>query len=94
MPVLVWRVTEVRDGESFVWETRTPGVRTVGFHRLDADPDGGTRIIIGVDHAGPLAWLVGALSGRRTRRYLKLEAAGLKAASETVAAGGPVGGAA
>lgn len=88
LPVLVWRVTEVSAGESFVWEARSPGVRTVGFHRLDANPDGTTRISIGVDHSGPLAWLVGALTGARTRRYLKLEAAGLKAASETVADGG------
>jgi hypothetical protein len=95
LPVMVWRVTEVRDGESFVWEARSPGVRTAGFHRLAANPDGTTRITIGVDHSGPLAWLVGALTGARTRRYLKLEAAGLKAASESVAHGGsPAGGAA
>jgi polyketide cyclase/dehydrase/lipid transport protein len=91
LPVLVWRVTEVRAGESFVWEARSPGVRTVGFHRLDANPGGGTRITIGVEHTGPLAGLVGALTGARTRRYLELEAAGLKAASEDVAAGGAAG---
>jgi len=88
---MAWRVTEIRDGESFVWEARSPGVRTVGFHRLDANPGGGTRITIGVEHTGPLAGLVGALTGARTRRYLELEAAGLKAASEDVAAGGAAG---
>lgn len=95
LPVLVWRVTEVRDGESFVWESRSPGVRTVAFHRLEANADGTTQITIGLDQTGPLAWLVGLIAGARTRRYLKLESAGLKAASESVANGGsPAGGAA
>jgi hypothetical protein len=67
-------------------------VHTVAFHRLEANPDGGTRITIGLDQTGPLARLVGALTGARTRRYLALEAAGLKAASEDVAAGGATGG--
>jgi hypothetical protein len=88
LPPLVWRVTEVRDGESFVWETHSPGVHTVAFHRLAANPDGSTQITIGIEQSGPLGGLVRALTARRTRRYLALEAAGLKAASETVAAGG------
>jgi uncharacterized membrane protein len=89
--VMVWRVTELRAGESFVWETRSPGVRTVGFHRLAADPGGGTLITIGLDQTGPLAGLVGLLLGRRIRAYLKREAAGLKAASEAAAGVNPSG---
>ncbi len=89
LPVIVWRATEVREGESFVWEARSPGVRTVAFHRLAANPDGTTQITIGLDQTGALAGLVGALIGGRTRRYLAMEAAGLKAASESVATGGP-----
>jgi uncharacterized protein YndB with AHSA1/START domain len=85
MGALVWRVSEVHDGESFVWEYRSPGIRTVAFHRLAAEPDGGTRITIGVIHSGWLAGVIAALTGKRTRRYLALEAAGLKAASESVA---------
>jgi uncharacterized membrane protein len=89
LPAMVWTVSEVRDGEAFTWETRSPGVHTVGFHRLTADPDGSTRITIGIEQTGPLAGVVRVLTGARTRRYVELEAAGLKAASETVAAGGP-----
>jgi hypothetical protein len=88
LAVMVWRVTELRDGGSFVWETRSPGLRTMGFHRLAPDPGGGTLITIGLDQTGPLAGLVGVLLGGRIRRYLKLEAAGLQAAGEAVAAGG------
>jgi hypothetical protein len=82
MPPLVWRVSEVRAGESFTWETRSPGVRTAGFHRLTANPDGTTQITVGVEQTGPLAGLLDALTGGRTRRFLAWEAAGLKAASE------------
>jgi hypothetical protein len=82
---MTWRVTQVRDGEFFVWESNSPGVRTVGFHGLAADPDGGTRITIRLEQTGVLAGLFGALLGRRIRRYLGMEAAGLKAASEVVA---------
>ncbi len=82
LPKAVWEVTEVKEGESFVWVNRAPGVHTVAFHRLTARPDG-TEIAIGITQTGPLAWLVGALTAGKTRRYLKLEAAGLKAASES-----------
>ncbi len=85
MGALVWQVSELRDGESYVWENRSPGVRTVAFHRLATEPDGGTRITIGLVQSGWLAGVVAALTGKRTRRYLELEAAGLKAASESVA---------
>lgn len=86
LPVTVWRVCEVTEGRSFTWEARSPGVHTVAYHQLTPLPSGGTRITIGVRHRGPLARLVSLLTGARTRRYLALEAAGLKAAAEA----GPV----
>ncbi|MFD6756951.1 SRPBCC family protein [Micromonospora gifhornensis] len=83
MPALVWRVSALQVGDSFTWETRSPGVRTSGFHRLAANPDGTTSITVGVDQTGPVARLLDLLIGARTRRFLALEAAGLKAASES-----------
>jgi hypothetical protein len=87
-PPVVWRVTDVVDGESFQWEADSPGVRTVAFHRLMPDASGGTTITIGIRQSGALAGLLGALTGARTRRYLGLEAAGLKAAAESAQGGG------
>ena len=89
LPRIVWTVTEVRADESFLWTAKSPGVHTTAFHRLADAPGGGTRITIGIAQSGPLAGLVGALLGAKTRRYLGLEAAGLKAASEAVAADSP-----
>ncbi len=85
-PPVVWRVTGVVDGESYQWEAHSPGLRTVAFHRLKPDADGVT-ITIGIEQTGALAGLMGALTGSRTRRYLALEAAGLKAAAENRPAG-------
>ena len=65
---------------------RSPGVRTTGVHRIVGNPDGTTRIELEIQQRGPLAGIVGWLTGARTRRYLEWEVAGLKAASES---GGP-----
>jgi uncharacterized membrane protein len=86
MPSLVWEVSEVRDHEEFTWTTHSPGVRTSGRHLLHSNADGTTRITLEIRQSGPLSGLIGALTGRRTRRYLALEAAGLKAASEATTA--------
>ena len=82
MAALVWEVTDLDEGREFTWQARALGVLTVGRHRLAGQPDGGTLIVLSVDHHGPLAGLVSALTGSRTRRYVQMEADGLKAASE------------
>lgn len=82
LPALVWRITAVREGESFTWEARSPGVRSVAFHGLRENPDGTTQITIGIEQSGPLSGLIRALTGAKTGRYLEMEAAGLTAASE------------
>jgi len=87
LPPVVWRVTEIREGESFTWEVRSPGVHTVGHHRLSRNADGTTEIALALHQTGALAGLVGLFTAAKTRRYLGLEAAGLKAAAEAVAAG-------
>ncbi len=87
LPTTVWRVSEVSPGASFAWEAHAPGVHTVAHHRVDRQPDGTTRIRIGIRQTGALAWLVGLFTAAKTRRYLRLEAAGLKAAAEAGATG-------
>ncbi|MFG2054376.1 SRPBCC family protein [Micromonospora sp. NPDC048930] len=86
LPPTVWRVCDVRRGVSFAWDAHAPGVHTVGYHRVDREPDGTTRIRIGIRQSGALAWLAALLLTARTRRYLRMEAAGLKAAAEAGAA--------
>jgi uncharacterized membrane protein len=85
LPAVVWEVTELRDREAFSWSTRAPGLRSLGRHILSTNADGTTRITLELVQTGLFAGIFGALKGRRTREYLVLEAAGLKAASEAAA---------
>lgn len=86
MPTMTWTVEEVAVGEYFRWSARSAGVTTYAEHWLEPAADGGTDVRLGVEHRGPLAGVVGALTMRRTARYVDQELAGLKRASEAVAA--------
>lgn len=88
MQPLTWSVTELTDRAEFTWVTDSPGVHTIGRHKLDRNEDGTTRITVELEQTGPLAGVINLFIGKRTERYLGLEAAGLKAASEDVAARG------
>jgi Polyketide cyclase / dehydrase and lipid transport len=81
-PWLVWEVSELRDRSEFTWVTTALGTRTEGRHVLEGNPDGTTRITLVIDQTGPLGVVFGTLTAGKTRRFLALEAAGLKAASE------------
>ncbi|MFF0465943.1 SRPBCC family protein [Micromonospora zamorensis] len=78
----VWRVTDLAEGREFTWASQTPGVRTRGEHRLLPLPDGRTRVELAIAQSGPLAGVIGWLYGDLLRRYLRLEADGLKRRSE------------
>jgi uncharacterized membrane protein len=90
MPKLVWEVTEVTPGASWTWVQRSPGGLTVARHDVIAESDGRTNVRLQIDQRGPVGALVGLLMRGMTKRYLELEAAGLKARSEQVRhRGGP-----
>jgi uncharacterized protein YndB with AHSA1/START domain len=81
-PKLVWEVTELDIPRSWTWEQRSLGGTTVATHELQPRDGGGTVVRQTIDQRGPLGVLVGALTRRLTRRYLDLEARGLKARCE------------
>jgi uncharacterized protein YndB with AHSA1/START domain len=83
LPPMVWTVTDFEPGRAFRWTAASGGVRTVGSHEIAA-LDGGERcrLTLGLTQHGALAPLIRLLLGRRTRRYVGMEAAGLKAAAE------------
>ena len=86
MPALVWVVTALVPQESFAWVAKSSGLTTVGLHQLTPRPSGGVTVRLGLEQRGPLAGLVGLLSAGRTRRYVQMEADGLKRRSEEAAA--------
>ena len=76
-----WRVTAVEPGRSFVWESTVLGVTTVAEHEV-LPAGSGSTLVLRLRQRGALAGVVGALYGRKTRRYLSQEANGLGLAAE------------
>ncbi|MGI5522619.1 SRPBCC family protein [Micromonospora sp. CA-259024] len=74
----LWRVTELTEGRDFTWVSEAPGVRTRAEHRLLSLPAGRTRVELAIVQSGPLAGPVGWLYRDLLRRYLRLEADGLR----------------
>ena len=86
LPALLWEVTEVTPLQSFTWQSRSRGIVTRASHYLSPGSAGGVTVRLGLQQSGPLAGLIGLLTGRRTRNYVRAE--GLKRRCEATAAGG------
>jgi uncharacterized membrane protein len=89
LPRVTWRVTELTPGRSWVWESRSPGALTIARHVVTPLDEGTTRVEQSIDQTGPLGSLIGRLMAGTTRRYLRIEAEGLKAAAEQQGADRP-----
>jgi uncharacterized protein YndB with AHSA1/START domain len=85
MPMIEWRVTTLQPGVEFTWTGHSPGVTTLGRHAV-APAEDATTLTLSVEHRGPLAGIVRALTRKRTARYIRLEAETIRAASESRAA--------
>jgi len=71
-------VTAFEPERYFEWQTGVPSVRTVAGHRVEATGSDSTRVTLSVRWSGPLAPFIGLLYSKRSRRYVGLEAQGLK----------------
>ena len=79
-PPALWKITAM-DANSFTWENRAPGIRVIAHHF--AEPVGkGARATLSLRYEGFLAKLLAWITRGITRRYLWMEATGLKARSE------------
>jgi uncharacterized protein YndB with AHSA1/START domain len=83
MPARVWEITDVEPGESFTWQSARGGVTTVASHVLSTTGADRVAVTLGVRHFGPLAPVAGLLTSRTTRRYVQMEADGLKRRCES-----------
>jgi uncharacterized protein YndB with AHSA1/START domain len=86
-PSLTWIVTELDPGREFAWEASSPGAKTIGAHTVSSSGAHTSTLTLGLTQSGVLAKLVGALTGARTRKFVQMEANGLKRAAESVSAG-------
>jgi len=83
MPVLVWEVTELEAGSSFTWTTSTPGVSTVALHRISPVVADRVKVTLSLRQSGVLAPVLGILTSARAKRYVQMEADGLKRRAES-----------
>ncbi|GAB3932307.1 hypothetical protein GCM10029976_038030 [Kribbella albertanoniae] len=81
LPVAVWEVTELVEGEYFEWISTGPGIKTTGGHRVITTPEG-TVATATVIQEGPIGWLFGTLYAGLTRRYIATETEKLKEFTE------------
>jgi uncharacterized membrane protein len=86
-PPLTWTITELNPGREFAWEASSPGVKTIGAHTVSSSGARTSKLTLGLTQSGVLARLVGALTGARTRKFVQMEANGLKRAAESESAG-------
>src|SRR5262252_9960373 len=85
LPTVVWEVTKWEPGHSWTWTTTSPGARTEASHVLTRV---GHRTIAeqSITSSGPIGRLAAFVWRSLTRRYLAIEATGLKQRSEYVGA--------
>ncbi|HET7902714.1 MAG TPA: SRPBCC family protein [Candidatus Nanopelagicales bacterium] len=76
-----WTVTEVVPGESWTWETRASGARTIATHSV-APREGGSTVTLSVRMEGATAAAVWLVAGGLVRSYVTAEAHGLKTECE------------
>lgn len=82
LPEAVWTVTELTDGSSYTWESKSSGVTVVAVHVVEPHPEG-SRLTLGLTVSGLMAGLGWLMTRSMTKRYVETEAASIKAAAET-----------
>lgn len=81
LPEAVWTVTELDEGRSFTWTSRSPGVAISAAHVVESQGDA-TRLTLSVTLSGPVAPVGWLMTRGLTRRYVETEAASVKRAAE------------
>jgi uncharacterized membrane protein len=84
LPTVVWEVTKWEPGRSWTWTATSPGARTEASHVLTR----AAQLTIAeqsITWSGPIGRLAAFVWRSLTRRYLAIEAVGLKQRTEQVA---------
>lgn len=77
LPAADWLVTEAQPDRWFASETKSPGLRMTAGHRITPATSGCT-VTLSIDQSGFMSGFIGRIYGARIRRYLEMEANGLK----------------
>jgi uncharacterized membrane protein len=85
LPRVEWTVTALESGREWVWENKAPGATSVAAHSVVASGEGRAHVELWIDQRGLVGRAIGVLVRRMTRRYLRMEAEGLKRRCESLA---------
>ncbi|MGL5816685.1 MAG: SRPBCC family protein [Phycicoccus sp.] len=85
LPQAVWTVTELTDGSSYTWESRSPGITVTASHVVEPHADG-SRLTLAVQASGPLSGVGWRMTRSLTERYVTTEAASVKRTAEAAPA--------
>lgn len=77
-----WVVSKVEPNRRFEWQANSPGVQMVADHVLESLAPGKTSVLLRFEFRGVVGSLLGLLFSSTTRRYIRQEAASLKATAE------------
>ena len=83
LPAAVWEVVDLEPRVSFSWAAKMPGMTTTAEHRLTSRPGGGVGVTLSIHQTGALSPFVALFTSRITRRYVQMEADGLKRRCES-----------
>ena len=84
LPPALWTVSRIVPGRGFEWVNRALGLRVTGHHF--AEPSGrGSRATLALSYEGIFGGLLAWMTAGITKRYLEMEANGLKARAENTA---------
>jgi hypothetical protein len=81
LPSSRWEVTALEPDLGFTWVSRSPGVRVTAEHWIAETPRG-SRVTLSLQYAGLVGPLIGRLLRGISRRYVAMEAEGLKRRAE------------
>ena len=83
MRPMVWEITHWWANVAFIWVSAGPGFHVTAEHLLER-AGSGCRVTLELRYRGLIGQLAGVITATLTRRYLHLEATGLKQRSEAV----------
>ena len=88
LPEAVWTVTDLQPGQSFTWKYRSPGVKSVATHEVANIGSYGSGVTLTVRQEGIVSLLMMPFMAGLSRRYVAMEAEGLKRRCELEVAAG------
>src|ERR1041385_7760137 len=86
LPTIIWTVTDLQPLREFTWESPAPGVNTIARHAIAPAGDNAWTVTLSIERTGIFGPLLDRITDSITRKYVNMEAAGLKRVCEAAAA--------